>query len=196
MKNKKLLISVIVAMAFITTNINAQAFDKGKIIVSAGYGFGLGGAVWKTYEGYLNYSFSSLGPIHGKFEYGVSEKIGLGLSINYRSYKVAWAVGTNNEYEAGWKGSSLSALARMNIHFGDSDKLDAYWGFGLGYRSNNFDYYTTYPNDPSVLTWKALVPIGFETTFGIRYYFTDNIGLYAEVGAAKSIAQAGLAVKF
>jgi len=90
----------------------------------------------------------------------------------------------------------MSALARMNIHFGSSDKLDVYWGFGIGYRTNNFKYYTTDPDDETVLAWKALLPIGFETTMGVRYYLTDNIGIYAEAGLGKSVAQAGLAIKF
>ena len=34
--------------------------------------------------------------------------------------------------------------------------------------------------------------MGFETTIGARYYFTDNIGLYAETGLAKAVIQAGL----
>jgi hypothetical protein len=35
-----------------------------------------------------------------------------------------------------------------------------------------------------------------ELTIGARYFFTENIGLYAELGAAKTVVQGGLAVKF
>jgi hypothetical protein len=40
------------------------------------------------------------------------------------------------------------------------------------------------------------MPFGMELTFGFRYFFAPNFGLYAEVGAAKSVAQGGISVKF
>jgi len=40
------------------------------------------------------------------------------------------------------------------------------------------------------------MPFGFEFTLGARYFFSNNIGVYAEVGAAKSVMQGGLVAKF
>jgi hypothetical protein len=41
-----------------------------------------------------------------------------------------------------------------------------------------------------------LNPIAFELTYGGRYYFTDNIGVYGEIGIARSYLQLGLCAKF
>ena len=41
-----------------------------------------------------------------------------------------------------------------------------------------------------------LSKIGFETTIGMRYFLTENIGVYAEFGPAKSLIQGGLSVRF
>jgi len=83
MKKTKTIFFAILAMALLSTNVQSKsrggAFGEGAVVVSAGYGFGLAGAVWKTYEANTGYKFSAFGPIHGKFEYGVSDKIGIGL---------------------------------------------------------------------------------------------------------------------
>ena len=181
-----------------------NAFEQGTIAISAGYGFpNWVSLAFKTYDSYTGYKASGIGPAHLKFEYGVSDKIGIGLSLNYVQYKVSWpeydpfGVGSSI-YQEGYTGSSLSALVRMNLHFATSDKLDPYWGIGVGYRSYNFKYFNDNPfyvTDP-LDEFKALVPVGFETTIGMRYYFTNNIGAYLEMGMAKSLIQGGLAVKF
>ena len=196
MKKTKMIVATILVAFLSSSSIHAKsrggAFEEGTIAISAGYGFGLAGSLWRTYEANSGYSFSTLGPMHGKFEYGVSDKIGLGASVNYRSYDVLWDI---DGYREGFQGSALSILARMNIHFGSSSKLDGYWGFGLGYRSANFKFISNDPN-ATPLTIAGLIPFGFETSIGVRYYFTDNIGIYAEAGFGQALAQGGLVVKF
>lgn len=178
-----------------------NAFSEGKMIISAGYGApNLTKSLFKIYEGFLGFKLTGLGPIHAKFEYAVTDKIGLGVSLNYVQTQVEWTDSylDNNlnsvDYALGFKGSSLSANARMNLHFGKSKKLDPYWGFGFGYRSNSYAFYSDYVG-ATPLVISGGIPLGFETTFGMRYYFTDNIGLYFEAGISKSILQGGLAIK-
>jgi hypothetical protein len=204
MKKKHLLIfTAFLATTFISKSSFAgdDAFEQGKIIISAGYGFpNLGKSIFKVYQSYGGYSTSGFGPAHIKAEYALSDKIGLGLSVNYVSYKVEFN-GTyidNNfntvTYKEGFKGSSLSALLRMNIHFATTEKLDPYWGFGAGYRSNSYTFYSDYAGAGS-LTLSGGIPFGFETTIGMRYFFTPNIGIYTEMGIAKSLVQLGLTIK-
>lgn len=207
MKKKQLLMF---AMLFATTLISTIAsakgggdgsFDKGTISVTAGYGYGLAGSLFSAYDSYSDYTFSKLGPITARIEYGVSKKIGLGLSVNYSSYNVEWKQPgvypspSTTLYKAGFKGVGYSALLRMNLHFANGEKIDPYWGFGLGYRGGS---YTFSSDDSHALNQsvKTLIPVGFETTIGLRYYFTPNIGAYAEVGLGKALAQVGVAFKF
>ena len=181
-----------------------NAFGEGTIVISAGYGFGnFSQAYFKAFQTYAGYSYKGFGPIHGKFEYGLSDNIGLGVSVNYISAKVNWTrtyynstTGNYDPYIEGWDWSSLSILARMNIHFATNTKLDPYWGVGAGYRQGSSTYYTGYTGIGAIYeTLPTFIPFGFETTVGLRFYFSYNVGIYFETGFAKAIIQGGLAIK-
>ncbi len=202
MKTQKAILLTLIASALISFNTRAgnDAFGQGKIIISAGYGLGISGTYFRLLESEANYQARFLGPIAAKFEYGASDKMGMGISFNYRSFDVSYnesgSQDTLSLYTSGYKGSQFSILARMNIHFGTTEKMDWYWGLGLGYRGGSRTFYTSDPYGSSDYSFKNLIPIGFETTIGMRYYFTDNIGIYMEAGLAKALLQGGLAVKF
>ncbi|MBC8045336.1 MAG: outer membrane beta-barrel protein [Fimbriimonadaceae bacterium] len=171
----------------------AQAFEEGNSTISVGYGFpNLVGAIFNAYETYEQYDAKSLGPIFGKYEYAVSDNIGVGLNIGYSQTTVTYVLGTYNEE---FKYSSLGILARINWHFGDSDNFDPYAGFGLGYRTGNYTFTSDDPNAQEV-TLDTPIPFGMEITVGSRYFFTDNFGAYAELGFAKAPFQIGLVGKF
>jgi predicted porin len=140
---------------------------------------------------------NSLGPIFGKFEYAVSDKIGIGLNVAHiginASYNVSDGDGGNYQYKINWNNTSL--LGRINLHFAKSEKLDAYWGAGLGYRFGSWKFEDNNP-DSSNESIPSVVPFGFETTIGVRYYFIPNLGVYAEAGIAKAPIQFGLSAAF
>ncbi|MBI3501497.1 MAG: hypothetical protein HY063_06865 [Bacteroidetes bacterium] len=183
-----------------------NAFGEGTIVISAGYGFGnFTQALFSFANSFGGYSYSSIGPIHGKFEYGLSDNIGVGLSMNYIGAKAKWndtydvynsTTGNYDTYPCTneWDFSSLSILARFNVHFATTEKLDPYWGIGAGYRSGSWSQSSTCQGG-TTRAYPSYQPFGFETTFGLRYYFTDNIGLYSEIGWAKAVIQFGVAVK-
>lgn len=189
-------------VASIMRKKKASAFGQGKSIISVGYGFpNIGKAIFNVYDIYTDFKVTGIGPIHVKYEYGVSDKIGMGVSVNIVSSKVSWneaAYGYNDTktYEHRIKSNSYNILARMNLHFATQAKLDPYWGFGLGYSGRKWTYSSDDPNDLQSIALKNLIPLGFETTVGCRFYFTDNIGAYVEAGLSKSIVQGGLVAKF
>ncbi|MBW8050795.1 MAG: hypothetical protein FVQ77_10765 [Cytophagales bacterium] len=178
------------------------SFGTGTVAITAGYGFpNLGLAVLKSIEnqtGVTGWTAFGLGPIHFRAEYGLSDKVGFALSVNYVSFGAEYTeddffTGATYNYTVSF--SSISFLGRINVHFATTEKLDAYWGIGAGYRTGTWKFESNEPNYiPDVI--KTPIPVGFETTLGLRYYFTDNIGAYIEIGAAKSLMQGGLAVKF
>ena len=190
-------ITLIAAALLSSLGLYAQAWGEGSKVVSVGYGApNLGKSILKIYENETGFDVSGFGPLHAKFEYGVSEKIGLGLSFNMVNFGASWReeflgfeTYTYNVDVTGW-----SVLARMNLHFATGDKIDPYWGFGLGYRSTTWTFTS---DDPLFInTSFPTFPFGFETTIGMRYYFIPNIGIYAEAGIAKSLIQAGVVAKF
>lgn len=184
--------------AFSATTANAQAFGEGTMVFSVGYGFpNLNKSIFNAYNIEDNFTVKGMGPLHAKFEYGISEKIGIGLSMNHVSASVGFDDFDDIDqktynYKLAWNNTKINA--RLNFHFANTDKLDVYWGFGFGYGFGSYKWTTTDPdfNDNKL---EVLIPIGFESTIGARYYVTDNIGIYSEVGFAKSIVQFGLAVR-
>lgn len=192
MKKTAIILTLTLLLCSQSKTVSAQAFEEGGKIISVGYGFpNWLGSIFNAYEAYGDYNATSLGPIYAKFEYGANDHIGFGLNLGYSSTNVDYV----DVYNYSIHYSSLSILARVNWHFGDSDKLDPYYGFGIGYRSSNWKYENNDPYfDDTYYDWN-IFPLGFETTVGARYFFTDNIAAYAELGFAKSIFQIGLSMK-
>ncbi len=187
--------------------VSAQSFEKGRVIISAGYGFpNLGKSFLKTYESKNGYKATGIGPMHFKGEYALSDKISLGLSVNYSSYGAEWT-DTTSEWNSSTSSytyrtynysvgrTSISFNPRLNLHFATSEKLDPYWGIGFGYKMSTWKFTSDNPNYVNESA-PGLIPVGFETTIGLRYYFTPNIGLYAETGISRSIFQGGIVAKF
>jgi opacity protein-like surface antigen len=174
------------------------AWEEGAKVITLGYGFpNLTKTLFKIYEVYNDFEVSGIGPIHAKFDYGLNDNIGLGASIRFSNAKVQWTDTYSDTvtYTSGFKGSVFAVLFRFNYHFATGDKIDPYVGAGLGYVGRTFSYFSDDPNSID-LSISNPIPIGMESTIGIRFLFTDNFGAYAEVGWGGSVAQAGIALKF
>lgn len=180
-----------------------ECFGQGKFALSFGYGFpNLGKAVVQAIIDASNnptdVKSSGVGPLHFRAEYGLSDNVGFAASVNYVSAGVKWTSMNDTTfmvYSNSLSRSSVSVLARLNFHFSVSDKVDPYFGFGAGYKGVTWSITS---NDPDVSNYsiKPFSPFGFETTIGVRYYLTEGIGLYTELGLAKSLMQVGLVAAF
>ena len=158
---------IILFITFIGTDVKAQCVAQGNSIFSLGYGFpNLGKSIYKALNTNNDFKVKGIGPLHLKYEYMVSDKVGIGASINF-----------------------------VNYHFVSNDNLDVYFGVGAGYRGGKTTY-TSVPNDPDFsFDTKIAIPVGMETTLGMRYFFTENIGAYTEIGLGKSLIQFGACFK-
>jgi len=190
-----------------TQNVSAQAFEEGVSVVQLGYGFpNLGKSLLTSGTEDGDYKAFGIGPIHARFEYGITDRYGIGVSINMVSFGAKWTsegytydsngfmTGTTT-YDHKDKIGSWNILIRFNRHWDVNDKVDIYGGFGLGYNSWKWSHETNDP-DYSDDSFSFPIPVGYEATVGLRYYFTDNIGAYIEGGWSKSLLQAGIAMKF
>jgi outer membrane protein W len=205
---KKLFFSAMLLVAA-SASVKAQddmAFNEGQSSLSLGYGF------LSPYKSLFKLSsffpttgvtekFSALGPIGVTYEYGVSSKFSVGAQVAYSTMKNVVTekdgISAGKDYIETQKLNQLSVIFRGNYHFGKGPKFDPYAGLGLGY--GNFKY-TVSDNDPSnTFNLGLSVPGAFGITgqLGAKYYFSDNIGAYAEVGyLAGSFAQVGVSFKF
>src|SRR3989344_8220441 len=94
-KTSKLIIITLCCITLNQNNVFSQssglAFEQGTSVINLGWGFGnLGMALFKSFETEAGYKFKSMGPIHFRYEYGVSDKIGLVLSYNYVMFGAEW----------------------------------------------------------------------------------------------------------
>ncbi len=199
----RLLCCTVVGSLITGTTLHAQALKEGTHTISAGYGgVTLMSAINRSFESYTDVNYSSLGPVYFKYEYGISDNIGLGLSFAYADNEWAYIYqstdmnGNPATYTETTTRNTYSVLARFNFHMGDSEKFDPYIGFGVGYRDANWDISSNSPSGNSGVSFKSFMPFGFELTAGARYFFIPNLGVYAEVGAAKSIFQGGITARF
>jgi opacity protein-like surface antigen len=202
---KKLLF--VFAFAVITISVKAQDESaawggQGTAVVNLGYGVG---SVWKTLfkvsASFTGSKVTASGPFAIGFEYGVSNKIGIGVQLGYGSVKSVstdpGGASDGGDLITTEELKSLQILARGNLHFGQSEKFDPYIGLGLGY--GNFKYTIT-DNDPnSSPAFGFAVPSAFIYTgaLGAKYYFSSSVGIYAEVGyVTGAFFQGGIAIKF
>jgi hypothetical protein len=144
----------------------------------------------------------------GRFEYMVADNFGVGLDVNYEvsgfNYDYTDSIydgvsGTYdvNEYNFDYKAKKLRAMARLNYHFVQNDRVDVYAGFAGGYKYVNRAIITSDPDYDDSEATGALVPVAFRIAIGTRVYFTDNIGAMIELGAfGGGLIQFGLSAKF
>ena len=169
---------MLVAVMCIGT-VNAQT--KGDNIAAAGIGFG------GYYSGALYSGVKRMPAISLYYEHIVKDNLfdeksalGIGGMLGYTSAKV------NNSF----KTSNTVIGVRGSLHYSFVDKLDTYTGLMLGY---------------DIVSWKwdgidyggsASSGLAFSWFLGARYYFTDKVAAFAELGYGVAVLNLGVALKF
>lgn len=163
-------IAVCLTLALITTQSFAQlAVDKGTKFVNLGIGVG----------GYGFYTGGGIG-LNAAIDIGVAKNITAGAVAGYKSYG---SVGSYNY-------NSFDIGARGSYHFNEllklsTDKADLYAGIGLSYYS--FSYGGFLDNYSQIY---------FPIHLGGRYFFTEKLGGFAELGSSLATVKVGLTLKF
>ena len=167
-KMKKIIIAI--ALVFGLSSANAQTFEEGTSVIQLGAALG-----------------SDFGlPLGGSYEYGITDKIGVGAYVGYAS----------KSFDSGFIFSNYKATytifgAKGNYHFYNTDKFDAYGGLLIGYNSVSFTYSDSTAGYVAPSAGGTLIA----PSVGARYYFTDNIAAFAELGYGIGYLTAGLAYK-
>ena len=206
---KIILSTVFLAMFLAPIKSNAQVLESGKIIIDGYYGFGnLYNAVFKALASTSgsNITSSSIGPLGVRGEYLLSSKVGFGLDLGYSSAKLSYT-DTYTEYDAYFnpiinkydyslKTFKIGAMVTFNYHFVESDKFDAYFTTGLGYGKRFFKETSTYIGyTPANIN--STFPVASRVGFGMRYFFTQNIGANLCLGLGQGgLVNFGISTKF
>lgn len=188
-----------------TMRKNRNCFKKGVQLLSTGYGIpGIGKSAFDDLdEIYPKATFTSLGPIFLKYEYAIGDKWGLGLVTRFATSKVVYPVngpvyddnqnptGGDSTYTHTQSFRSFGLMARGNLHFGTSHSWDHYIGVGLGYGNSAYKVNLGGDLEGKAFEVSLPIPIAWEATVGTRYYFSDKVGAYAELGFSQSVLNAG-----
>jgi hypothetical protein len=177
---KKLLLSLLVVVFTFTQLLSQEStFKKGDKALNLGIGFG------SSYYG--GFYTSHMPALSASLEVGVADgildkgSIGVGGYIGYSSAK----------YSTYWKTTNFLIGARGSFHYPLVNKLDTYTGLQLGYNVFSTKYYNnTYTTGGSAST------LQFAWFAGARYYFSNNIAVFAEVGYGVAYLTVGVALKF
>jgi hypothetical protein len=228
MKFKQRFLLLTVALASFTNVSNAQlsigigiegdgsGCIGGHNIVYGGLGF-LGGLQfigWQyTPQGYTSNASPS---IKIGYERGLSDNFGLGVIFGSSSASMSYNgtiantsfppqypnnIGQEYNYTNSYTFKGISFAVTGAYHFTVKENVDPYILVALGYASVNTTVTTNDPNtdyDNSELLIKGSGPI-YGLYFGMRVFFTDNIGAWGEVGYlgyGGSILNIGLTGKF
>jgi hypothetical protein len=211
MKPSLFLVSIIILT--LSSNFKAQdnsAFEKGTVVATVGYGFPdfYRTSVRTAYGSpYTSKKITGFGPLIVKGDYGIvkfkwGHSVGAGIVLGYSSTKATYSyyhydysiprtlITGTDVY------STITIGARGTYHFFTKEKIDCYASVGLGFNINSYSESTSgYNTNATGYVMRA--PLASAFTVGIRYYFTKNIGVYAEVGWDMSVPmQGGLAIKF
>jgi hypothetical protein len=183
---KRVLMIVLASMMAVSL-IHAQEgmFNKGDNVVNLGIGIGN-----TLYSG--SYYTRGVPPVSISFEHGVADEIlekgviGILGYLGYNSYKydyLGW----------GYKYSNIVIGAGGLFHYPLVNKLDTYAGILLGYNISSATEFGTYPGYDYNASSGGIVFSGF---VGARYYFTDNIAAFAQVGYGIAYLTFGVSFRF
>lgn len=177
---KKLLLSLLVVVFTFTQLLSQEStFKKGDKALNLGIGFG------SSYYG--GFYTSHMPALSASLEVGVADgildkgSIGVGGYIGYSSAK----------YSTYWKTTNFLIGARGSFHYPLVNKLDTYTGLQLGYNVFSTKYY-----DNTYTTGGSASTLQFAWFAGARYYFSNNIAVFGEVGYGVAYLTVGIALKF
>ena len=195
--------AALIALVGFNNSATAQV-EQGNIIIDPYVGFPTANLAWGSISS--NSDFNTVGPpvsFGGRAEFMVADNFGVGADVNYaiagyeytsENYYYDDVTGLYTDATYKYTSKKLRAMLRLNYHFVQTGELDAYFGFGTGYR--NVKREAQYDNDESLETFATLIPVAFRLALGGRYYFTDNIGAMLELGTSGGSAiQFGVSIK-
>ncbi len=167
----KKIIAILFMALFLGSNGNAQNIENKDNIIYLGFG------IDPFYRGYQK----NIGPLMLGYERIITDIIGIGRFGVGGTVAQSW-------YGGGYGRTALLAKAAYHFDFNVTG-LDFYAGAGLGTYFYNFDnhYYGKH---------SGRVGFGHHIFAGLRYFFTDNVGVWTELGYGYSLLNVGVAFKF
>jgi hypothetical protein len=181
----------------------SKCFDENSKILNTGVGAGSG--YYATYRG-AGYSYKSSPAFSISYEQALPKKLGpgyLGLGA-FLGYQSASSRNTNAYYNGGyyyyehkWRSFFVGARGAYHFDFLTWERAEVYAGVIAGLRIQTYKYDTNNP-DPNKnyyrLNQGSVYP-AYSLFAGARWYFVQNIGVFAELGYGISYGTIGFSFK-
>jgi len=178
----------ILGLSIVTATVSyGQNFVKGTNIVSAGIGIGssLGGFSYGSQTPALGLNYE-----RGVWEVGGPGVISLGGYAGRKSFKYS-----GPGYTQKWGYTIIGVRSAYHYNGINSDKFDVYGGIMLSYDILNYSYKDNNGNNINA-GGNYGSAVGFTLYAGGRYFFSDNVAAFAELGYGVSYLTLGLSFKF
>ena len=170
---KKVFLAALALIGSVSLANAQEVFHKGTTAINAGIGLG-------SY-----YSGITIPPLSVSLDYGVADNL---INRNNGSISVGGFAGyTASSQTYGTYKTTFSYITlggRGAFHYQFAPKLDTYAGLMLGY--NYVNWKTGY--NASFYSYDSF---GYNVFIGARYFFTDKIGAFAELGYGISYTTLG-----
>jgi hypothetical protein len=190
---KKKFLSIILSTSLICiltiSNLQAQSYEIGSNVINAGLGLGYS----------INYGFGNSTPvISGSFEHGLIEAgpgtVGIGGIISYQGNRYSYSDGFGT-YKRKWSTTFIAVRGTYHPDALVGDNYDVYGALQLGLYNYGYNYSATGIYTAANYNSGLNSGLGLGLVAGGRYYFTDNIGGFAEIGYDISYLKIGLSIK-
>ena len=177
---KKIFFLAVMAI-IVALPLSSQPFQKGTSVVNLGIGIGSAWSSLGNGRPAINLSFE-----HGLWDAGpgVISIGGFAENVGYKYQSVG--------YSQKWNFTVVGVRSAYHYNgFTNVPQLDPYGGLMLGY---NIVSYSSTGNYPDASNYGS--GMGFAFFVGSRWFFTNNLGAFAEIGYGSTVLKAGLALKF
>lgn len=182
---KKILLSIAFVICVFVVQAQDNAYQAGTSVLRASVG------ILPTFGSSLSgtgFSSKWTPPVSLSYEYGISDRVSVGLMGGYAIQKF---VDASN---SGFKYTHLLIGARGSYHFATTEKFDPYFGILLGYNKVSVgDVGSSSSGSFGTASVSGALPGAF---LGMNYYFTSGFGVHAEIGYGIAVATAGISFAF
>jgi hypothetical protein len=190
MKTRILFTATAIILLLNSFNSSAQRFEADDNVISLG--LGLGSSI--GYAGSSQTPAISVQYEHGQWVAGGPGVISLGAYIGYKSFSYD-GVYPGFTYSQKWNYTIIGVRSAYHYNGFDAKNLDVYGGAMLSYNMLSYDYHSSDPKYDYLYKGNYDGGIGITFYVGGRYFFSDNLAGFLELGYGISFATVGIAFK-
>lgn len=184
-------------------NTGDHCFNENSKVLNTGIGAGTG--YYSAYKG-AGYTYKNSPAFSISYEQALPKKLGpgylgLGAYFGYQSatsrYDRAYYSGNYYHYQHKWRSYFIAARGAYHFDFLNWRRAEVYAGVIAGLRVQTYNYTTNNPdpdNDSYKLNQGSAYP-AVSLFAGARWYFVENIGVFAELGYGISYGTVGFSFK-